>query len=157
MADGVPEGTYDKVDGPKLENQSIVVKGVTAKGHQVPGHDAGFSYYELGPALFGEDGQLNPAVPVDQVRRYVWHTETKSPSVDRTAEHPYFLGESDSAAYYLAYEPGRETVLGPSLLESLPVRGRPTVVYADRCVLDDEALDRLDLRFRQIPRQIARV
>ena len=119
--------------------------------------DSGFSYYELGPALFDEDGMLNPAVGIEDVRRYVWHTETKAPYRDRTSEHPYLLGEVDDTVYYLAYEPGSETVLAHELLRSLPIKRTTTVVFADRCLIADEALERLGIRYRQIPRQIARM
>ena len=151
------DGAYDKVEGPKMDGASIVVDGVTNKGHDVPGIDSGFSYYELGPALFDKDGMLNPAVSIEDVRRYVWHTETKAPYRDCTSEHPYLLGEVDDTVYYFAYEPSGETVLAPELLRSLPIKRTTNVVFADRCLLTDEALERLGIRYRQIPRQIARM
>ena len=157
VKEAASDGTYDKVEGPKMDGASIVVDGVTNKGHDVPGIDSGFSYYELGPALFDEDGMLNPAVGIEDVRRYVWHTETKAPYRDRTSEHPYLLGEVDDTVYYLAYEPGSETVLAHELLRSLPIKRTTTVVFADRCLIADEALERLGIRYRQIPRQIARM
>jgi len=157
VKEDVSDGTYDKVEGPKMDGSSIVVDGVTNKGHVVPGVDSGFSFYELGPALFGEDGMLNPVVSVEDVRRYVWHTETKTAYHDRTSEHPYLLGEVDDTVYYLAYEPGGETVLAPELLRTLPIKCATTVIFADRCLLEDDALERLGIRFRQIPRQIARM
>ena len=151
------DGTYDKVEGPKMDGSSIVVDGVTSRGHDVPGIDAGFSYYELGPALFDDDGMLNPAVGVGDVRRYVWHTETKAPYHDRSSEHPYLLGEVGDTVYYLAYEPDDETALDLKLLRTLPIRRATTVIFADRCLLSDGTLERLGIRYRQIPRQIARM
>ena len=76
---------------------------------------------------------------------------------DMTAEHPYLLGVLGETVYYLAYEPDGETTLGPGLLRQLPRRGTPTVIYADRCVIDDDKLNELNVVFKQIPRQIARV
>lgn len=119
--------------------------------------DSGFSFYELGPVLFDADGSLNADVSVDEIRRYIWYSETKAPYADMTAEHPYLLGVLGETVYYLAYEPDGETTLGPKLLRQLPRRGRPTVVYADRCVFDDDRLDELNVVFKQIPRQIARI
>ena len=89
--------------------------------------------------------------------RYVWYTETKAPYEDLTAEHPYLMGEAGDSVYYLAYEAGSETVLGYDLLAQLPRRGSTTVVYADRCVLDEATLESLGVRFKQVPRQIARM
>lgn len=151
------DGRYDKVDGPKMDGSSIVVNGITNKGHDVPGIDSGFSFFELGPTLFDEKGMLNADVSVEDVRRYVWFTETKTAYSDRSNEHPYLLGEVDDTVYYLAYNPDDETVLAAELLRGLPIRGATTVVFADRCLLADETLEALGIRYRQIPRQIARM
>ena len=157
VAESVPAGKYDKIEGPKMDGSAIVVNGITNKGEHVPGIDSGFSYYELGPVMFDADGGLNADVSADEISRYVWYSETKAPYADMTAEHPYLLGILGETVYYLAYDPDGETTLGSKLLRSLPKRGMPTVVYADRCVIDDDKLNRLNVVFKQIPRQIARV
>ncbi len=41
----------------------------------VAGLGGGFEYYTIGEALFDEDGNLNEAVPVDEIRRYVAYSE----------------------------------------------------------------------------------
>lgn len=153
----LPDGKYDRIEGPKMDGSAIVVDGVTNKGERVPGIDSGFSYYELGPVLFNGDGSLNAEVGSADAMRYVWYTETKAPYADLTDEHPYLMGEIGGTVYYLAYEPGAETVLGYDLLAQLTRRGSATVVYADRCVLDEATLEGLGVRFKQIPRQIARM
>lgn len=150
-------GAYSKVEGPKIDDGAITVMGVTAKGGRVPGTGGAFSYYELGPALFGEDGAIADDAPVRDLMRYAWYTETKSPYVDRTSEHPFLMGEVDGTAYYLAWQPEGEVTLGYDLLAELPVRGNPTVIYASRCVLPAEELERLGIRFRRVPDQIARM
>ena len=122
----------------------------------MPGVDSGFSYYELGPVLFNADGMLNESVPRDALYRYVWYTETRLPYIDVTDTNSYLLGSADGIVYYLAYEPGEETVLDWDLLSELPTRDRTTVIYADRCVIDQETLERLGITFKQVPRQIAR-
>lgn len=149
------------------------------KSKNAPSHfDAlggGFSFYELGPALFvddapsdasyhlitgshnGADNELDPTIPRLDVMRYVWYTETKARFKDRTDEHPYLMGEIGGVAYYFAWEPDSETTLDYELLAQLPVRGETTVIYADRCVLDDGALNAMNVRYKQIPREIARM
>jgi adenine-specific DNA-methyltransferase len=148
---------FDKLSGPKMDGSSIVVVGITAKSEKTPGLDIGFSYYELGQALFDADGSIDQDVPREEILKYVWYSETKAPYVDMTAKHPYLLGTIGGTVYYFAYEPDEETVLGPKLLSTLPERGSITVIYADRCVLDDAKLDELGIVFKQIPRQIARM
>ncbi len=175
VADNVAEGAYDKVEGPRMDGSAIVVNGITYKGEDTPPIDSGFSFYELGPALFvdeapsdasyrlitgnrtGADNELNPTVPRLEVMRYVWYTETKADFEDRTDEHPYLMGEIGGVAYYFAWEPDGETTLDYELLAQLPVRGETTVIYADRCVLDDGALNAMNVRYKQIPREIARM
>lgn len=134
-----------------------VISGYGSGAKAVEGIDSGFSYYELGAPLFDGDGSLSKSARREDIMRYVWYTETKAGYIDRTAEHPYLLGEVSGTCYYLAYEPGEETVLGYDLLRELPLRGEVTVVYADRCVLPEAVLDGLSVRFKQIPRQIARI
>lgn len=151
------DGTFYSLEGPKFEGNAIVVDGITRKGDVVPGIDAGFSYYELGPALFRADGSLDPGVTREQLNRYVWATECRKPYADRTDEHPYLLGEHAQAVYYLAWEPDQETVLSYDLLRGLPRKGSPTVIYADRCTIAPERLEAMGIVFKQVPRQIARI
>ena len=159
----------DYVDTVTAERVRRVISGYGEGKNAVAGIDSGFSYYELGPALFDVEEppiasrsasptiSLNADAPVEAVRRYVWHTETRSGYVDRTGECPWLLGEHAQAAYYLVYSPGEETVLDYGLLKALPVKGSPTVVYANRCILSTGQLEAAGVVFKQIPSQIARM
>lgn len=159
----------DYADTVTAERARRVISGYGEGKSAVAGIDSGFSYYELGPALFDVEESpipsksvspmisLNASVPVEAVRRYVWHTETRAPYVDRTSECSWLLGEHAQAAYYLAYVPGKETVLDYDLLKELTVKGHTTVVYASRCALSQEQLDAMGIVFKQIPSQIARM
>lgn len=151
------DGAYCRLDGPKLDGAAIVIDGITRKGEAIPGVDSGFSYCELGPALFTEGGTINPAVSHPDLARYVWATETRAPYEDLTGEHPYLLGEHAQAVYYLAWEPREETTLTYDLLRSLPRKGSPTVIYADRCAIAPERLDEMGVVFKRVPDQIARI
>lgn len=155
--DALPKGLYDAIDGPKMDGPSIVVDGVTSSGSKVPGVDSGFSYYELGPALFREDGTIDPAVTRADLARYVWATECRAPYQDLSSEHPYLLGEHAQAVYYLAWEPSGDTELSYDLLRSLPRKGSPTVIYANRCAIAPERLEDMGVVFKAVPRQIARL
>lgn len=148
---------YDKVEGPKMDGSSLVVSGITNKGDNVPGVDSGFSYYELGPALFNGDGTLCHDVSRADMMRYVWYTETKDPYEDLTDTHPYLLGSAGDTTYYFCYEPDHAVSLTPALLGALPLRGQATVIYADRCLVPDELLSSIGVIFKQIPRQIVRM
>ena len=159
----------DYADTVTAERVRRVISGYGEGRSAVAGVDSGFSYYELGPALFDVKEPpiasksaspmvtLNADVSVEAVRRYVWYTETRAPYTDRMSECPWLLGEHAQAAYYLAYVPGQETVLDYDLLKELTVKGHPTVVYASRCALSQEQLDAMGIVFKQIPSQIARM
>ncbi len=159
----------DYADTVTAERVRHVISGYGEGKNAVADIDSGFSYYELGPALFDVEEppissksatpiiSLNADVPADAVRRYVWHTETRAEYVDRTGECPWLLGEHAQAAYYLVYVPGEETVLDYDLLGGFPVKGSPTVVYANRCALSPDQLEAAGVAFKQIPSQIARM
>ena len=134
-----------------------VIAGYGEGSNAVEGVDSGFSYYELGPALFRGDGTLSPDVTRADLARYVWATETRAPYEDLTDEHPYLLGEHAQAVYYLAWEPGEETALTYDLLRGLPRKGSPTVIYADRCAIAPGRLDEMGVVFKRVPDQIARI
>lgn len=147
----------DYADTVTAERVRRVASGYGEGKSAVEGVDFGFSYYELGPALFQGDGALSPDVTHANLARYVWATETRAPYEDLTDEHPYLLGEHAGAVYYLVWEPGEETALTYDLLRGLPRKGSPTVIYADRCVIAPERLDEMGIVFKRVPDQIARI
>ena len=147
----------DYADTVTAERVRRVIAGYGEGSNAVGGIDSGFSYYELGPALFRGDGTLSPDVTRADLARYVWATETRAPYEDLADEHPYLLGEHAQAVYYLAWEPGEETALTYDLLRGLPRKGSPTVIYADRCAIAPERLDEMGVVFKRVPDQIARI
>lgn len=149
--------SFDLVRGPEMDGSSIVVDGIVEKDSEIPGIDSGFSYYELGPALFRSDGMLSSDVTREDLARYVWATETRAPYEDLTDEHRYLLGEHTGAVYYLVWEPEEETTLTYDLLRGLPRKGSPTVIYADRCAIAPDRLDEMRVVFKRVPDQIARI
>lgn len=148
------DGYADTVTAERVRR---VIAGYGEGSNAVEGIDSGFSYYELGSALFRGDGTLSPDVARADLARYVWATETRAPYEDLTDEHPYLLGEHTQAVYYLAWEPGEETALTYDLLRGLPRKGSPTVIYADRCAIAPERLDEMGVVFKRAPDQIARI
>ncbi len=147
----------DYADTVTAERVRRVISGYGEGNNAAEGVDSGFSYYELGPALFRGDGTLDPGVARGDLARYVWATETRAPYEDLTDEHPYLLGEHAQAVYYLAWEPGEETTLTYDLLRGLPRKGSPTVIYADRCAIAPERLEEMGIVFKRVPDQIARI
>lgn len=149
---------YDKVSGPSVKGGNLQVIAQTSAKQEVPGLGGDFSYFELGPQLL-VDGNLNPDVPVAQVRDYIWFTETRRAIPDDTSPNPYYLGSANGAVYYFIYEPDTVTVLDHNFLATMDKDhpGESYIIYADLCELSTEELTRLSIVFKKIPRDITRL
>ena len=146
----------DYADSITAERVKRVISGYGKGKKAVEGTRGGFSYYELGePLLIGEN--LNEAVGVDEIREYIWYTETRKPYLSQTAENPYYLGSSNQTGYYFYYEPQEITVLDYGFLSTIQRREESYVIYADRCDLSSQTLGELHITFKKIPRDITRV
>ena len=111
-----PQAIAELVEGFKEGNQFETLLGVTGSGKKaMKGTGGNFSYYELGEKLL--DGEyLNEAVPISEIRQYVYFTETKE-RVKENSEEPYQLGVYLDTAYYFYYEKDKATI-SPSLCTS---------------------------------------
>ena len=119
------------------------------------GSSMGFSYYELGEPLM-EDGYLNERVGEDRIREYVYYTETGLPTEDR-ADDKYLMGVAHDCAYYFLYDRGAVTTLSRRTLGRIKTKAASYVVFADKCALGEDELERMRIRFKKIPRDIRRM
>ena len=160
------QGKYTKVSRPKIVTKVtgksgssyLQVVATQSHDHDVSGTGGDFSFYELGAPLLVE-GDLNPDVPLERVREYVWFTETGQPFSNPTSAHPYFLGRHEDASLFFVFEPDRVTSLDRDYLASIPIECAASsyVIYADTCLLSDEELRSLNITFKKIPRDITRL
>ncbi|MBT1675966.1 site-specific DNA-methyltransferase [Curtobacterium aurantiacum] len=135
-----------------------VISGKVAKPDSLQKTGGDFSYYELGEPLFNGD-ELNPSVPVERLRDYIWYTETAGVSPREQVEgFPHYLGTFGGTAYHLHYDANQATVLNHEFLA--PFTGQviadTIVIYADSCILSKAELSRMGLVFKKIPRDISR-
>lgn len=117
-----------------------------------------FDYYTLGQPLFTEDGNLNALVPAEELRKYIYYTETQSvlPDPQKGKDNPYFLGLYNHTAYYFLYEPDKTTTLNHEFLATVRTKAEQYIIYADNCVLTKEYLTLYAISFKKIPRNITR-
>ena len=101
------------------------------------------------------DGFLNPDVPTDEIRAYVYYSETHENVPAKREDDPYLLGFSGDTAYYFCYEKDSATVLNGPMLGRLKTKAERYLIYADTCALSDEELKRWNITFKKIPRDIA--
>ena len=146
----------DYADSITAERVRRVIRGYGEGKNAVEGTGGSFSYYELGePLLIGEN--LNEAVAPEKIREYIWFMETKTPYTPAAGDNPYYLGQHNDTGYYFYYEPQRITVLDYDFLAAVTEKAGGTVIYADRCSIDDSNLSQMGIVFKKIPRDISRL
>jgi len=146
-----------------------VMKGFGEDKKKTEGTGGAFDYYTLDQPLFDDQKNLNEAVGVEQIREYIWYSETRSALQGHTQDakgktaggkgasvNPYYLGMHERAAYYFVYEKECLTTLDHELLATLPTKGERTVIYADNCLLPKKFLEQHGIVFKKIPRDITR-
>lgn len=135
-----------------------VIDGYGEGKNTSPGTGGSFGYYELGDKLFLEDGGLNPAIDKETIREYVWYMETHSP-YDKSlkSDIPYYLSTYNGTAYYFYYEEDRKTTLDADFLKIIREKKNEYVIYADTCTISDNMLEKFNITFKKIPRDIAKL
>lgn len=152
----------DYAENITAERVRRVMSGYGEGKNAVEGTGGSFDFYELGDTLFDPKTEnLNDNANTEQIRQYVWYSETHAPYMAPTAKHhSYWLGTDQQTNYYFYYIKGEETCLSWDFLRTLtPERDKAEmyIIYADRCVLTESEMQQLNIRFKKIPRDIKRV
>lgn len=142
------------------ERVKRVINGYGSTGSpQAEGTGGSFDYYELGPALFNDDNEINELVGVEKLRQYIYYTETKSPlqtSPKGGGENEYLLNKHHNTAYYFYYEQDMVTTLNHDFLSTIKTKAEQYVIYADNCLLTKEFMTKHHIIFKKIPRDITK-
>ena len=146
----------DYADTITAERVKRVINGYGEGKKAVEGTDGSFSFYELGEPIFNGE-MLNEAIGEDELRKYVYFTETKQLLEPRKADEPYFLGKYVDNAYYFYYEKERITTLNHDFLGTVRTKAGAYVIYADQCTLSDSEFERYGITFKKIPRDISKL
>ena len=145
----------DYADTITAERVKRVINGYGEGKKAVEGTGGGFAYYELGEKLL--DGEyLNENVGLDKIREYIYFTETKQKVTDKDDE-PHYLGSYFNTAYYFYYDKDNATTLDRDFLHTVKTKAESYVIYADRCILSDEELEKYHITFKKIPRDITKL
>lgn len=116
-----------------------------------------FDYYELGERLFNDDGNLNEHVSEDQIREYIYFTETKQHLTRPKTEGVYLLDDWNDTSYYFYYQKEAATTLSfDSLRKIVDHKAEQYIIYADICTISDADLEKRHVIFKKIPRDITR-
>lgn len=136
------------------ERVKRVINGYGEGTKAVEGTGGDFSYYELGKPVFLENEMLNEEIGKEKIEEYVWFSETKLPY--QSEEENYLLGTKDQTAYYFYYDPSNITTLDESFLRTLKTKASQYIIYADNCLLTKELMQKYNIIFKKIPRDITR-
>jgi adenine-specific DNA-methyltransferase len=121
------------------------------------GTGGSFDYYTLGEPLFDKDKNINENISIEKIRQYIWYTETHTAFSKASQQlNPYYLNTCNNTAYYFYYEKDKQTVLDYEFLATLQTKAEQTIIYADSCIIADDALLRNNIVFKKIPRDIKR-
>jgi adenine-specific DNA-methyltransferase len=136
---------------------SARVKHVIKGYSDMKGTGGRFDFYELGPPMFLEDGNLNELIGVEKIRQYIYYTETKTPlSETKHEDNPHFLGKHHDTGYYFHYEQDEVTNLDHAFLATMKTKAEQYVIYADNCLLTKDFMTKHSIIFKKIPRDITR-
>ena len=151
--------TMDYAETITAERVRRVMQGYEAGAKTVAGLGGSFDFYSIGDVIFDGEGNLNEAVGVEEIRKYVAFTENISTEnrVSLNNQHsPYLLGTVGETAYFFIYEIDAITALNLDFLASLDFKPQALVIYADNCLLSKELMQKYNIIFKKIPRDITR-
>lgn len=135
-----------------------VIKGYSYKKNnkekvRVKGLGGGFEYVELGEPLFDENGMINKKVSYGDMARYIFFSETHTNLENRNIKENY-LGRYGDYHYFLLFDGIRNNVLNRKFLKEIKKKDGKKIVYTDKCLLDEDVLEKHQIVFKQIPYQI---
>lgn len=145
----------DYAENITAERVKRVINGYGEDKKKVDGTGGDFNYYELGLPIFKEEF-LNEELSIEEIRKYIWYSETKEKYVQQDFENPYLVGINNEASYYFLYEKDKLTTLNMDFLNSITIKSSTYVIYADNCVLPKEFLTKNNIIFKKTPRDISR-
>lgn len=112
-----------------------------------------FGFYELGEVLFLENGNINENIESNKIKEYIYYIQTKQKYIESDGD---LLGIHNNIAYYFIYKKDEITILDFEYLAKL-IKADSYVIYADKCYLSKEQLNKNNIEFKQIPRDIEKI
>ena len=163
----------DYADSLTAERVRRAIGGYSGEGKKVAGTGGGFSYFEMGPTLFLDDGSVNPEAGRAALMAYLRRVElgaghsrfpgladdaTDGDAEDAAARSgaelsDIFIGEADGVSCWLA----APDPLDFGFLRRIDRASERYVIWAESCSLDEGFLERKRITYKKIPRDIPKV
>lgn len=136
------------------ERVKRVIKGYGEGNKAVEGTGGDFTYYTLGEPIFKAQDTLNEEIGLHHIQEYVWYSETRQEYVSQKEKH--LLGIKEDVAYYFFYNKDSKTTLDETFLRRIRTKASQYIIYADKCLLTKELMQKYNIVFKKIPRDITR-
>lgn len=141
------------------ERVKRVITGYGEDKKKTEGTGGSFNYYELGEPLFLEEDVLNEAVGIENILKYIWYSETRSPLTPKRGtleEENYRIGSKDQTDYYFYYIQEAITTVDYDFMAKIKHKASQYIIYADNCLLEKDFMLKHHIIFKKIPRDITR-
>ncbi|OGE32136.1 hypothetical protein A2631_02280 [Candidatus Daviesbacteria bacterium RIFCSPHIGHO2_01_FULL_44_29] len=141
-----------------VELEEHIAKNITAKRlkrviEKNNVTNTGFEYLDLNGVLYDYSGYVNPDAQYEDMAAYIYFTETKDYLDLSKIKNPY-IGAQGSTNYFLFFKEKDKNILDEkSLRETASYKGSK-VIYADKCLIDEEDLAKQGVIFKQIPYEL---
>jgi adenine-specific DNA-methyltransferase len=131
------------------------VKRVINGYNKNAGEDGSFDYFELGEPLFDADNILNKNISIDKIKEYIWYSETRLPFNNYGNS---YLGQHNNTAIYFIYNSSFPITLDYEILsQHIKLKSERYIIYADNCLLPETFLQKYNIEFKKIARDITRL
>ncbi|BBB60258.1 site-specific DNA-methyltransferase [Undibacterium sp. KW1] len=154
--------TMDYAETMTAQRVRRVMTGYGEGSKSVPGLGGSFDFYTIGEPIFLDDDNFNESIGISVIRDYVAFTEGILES-DRVGQDnpysPHLLGLNSEIAWLFNYELDKVTVLDLHYLAGIRFglkKPQFSIIYADRCLLDEAFMTKHGISFKKIPRDITR-
>lgn len=140
-----------------VEMEDKIAKDITAervkRAIKKYGYDDGFEFCELDKPLFNEKGQIEETCDFNQFATYIYFTETQT-NIDKKKIAGNFIGDHNDVDYLLIYKERYQNILDEAFLKKVKKGGNKKIIYADKCTVDDDILEKYGIQFKQIPYEV---
>lgn len=116
-------------------------------------YDDGFDFCQLTKPLFDNNGNIDNDCSYEQLASYVYFMETNLNLDLKNIKKP-FMGEYADTEFYLLFKQKEENILNKNTLEIIPKNSHKKIIYADKCLIGESVLEKLNITFKQIPYEV---
>ena len=117
------------------------------------GTGQGFQYIDLNGELFDQNGFINSDAEYEDLASYIYYSETKKYAELEDIKAP-FVGRVAKTSYYLLFREKGKNVLDDKFFDEIKNIKGTKVIFADKCLIDDEDLAKYNVIFKQIPYEL---